>query len=154
MTQFYAGVGNRKAPEPILDLIKVYATVMRLKGYTLRSGGAVGPDKHFQHYAGLKKEIIWALESHRYPAWYEMAERYHGGWHNCDEDARRFLARNCAIVLGYDLATPVEFVIAWTPGGAVTGGTGHTIRIAKAHNIPVYNLASRFDCAELEERIF
>lgn len=150
MTKFYAGVGNRKAPYEILDLIKVYATVLRLKGYTLRSGGAVGPDKHFQHYAGLKKEIIWALESHRYPAWYEMAERYHGGWHNCDEDARRFLARNCAIVRGYDLATPVEFVIAWTPGGS----DSHLIRIARAHDIPVYNLASRADCAELEERIF
>ena len=46
-------------------------------------------------------------------------------------------------MLGDDLDQPVSFVVCWTPGGEVTGGTGQALRIAAdpQYNIPVFNLA-------------
>lgn len=35
---------------------------------------------------------------------------------------------------------PVKFVACWTPGGEVVGGTGHALRVAKAHGVPIRNL--------------
>lgn len=50
-------------------------------------------------------------------------------------------ARNCYQVLGADLRTPTQFVICWTPRGSGEGGTGQALRIAKAYNIPIFDLA-------------
>ena len=36
---------------------------------------------------------------------------------------------------------PADAVICWTERGRVSGGTGMTIRLARAHGIPVFNLA-------------
>ena len=32
--------------------------------------------------------------------------------------------------------------MCWTPNAAISGGTGQALRIARAHSIPVYNLAN------------
>ena len=53
------------------------------------------------------------------------------------------MARNTYQVLGLDLMSPVDFVICWTPLGRDDGGTGQAIRIANAHNIPVYNTRNK-----------
>ena len=68
--------------------------------------------------------------------------------------ARNLHARNTAILLGEDAATPVHAVVAWTVGGAVRGGTGQGIRIAHRYGIPALNLGSmhpRAVCERLEE---
>jgi hypothetical protein len=44
------------------------------------------------------------------------------------------------IILGKNLDEPVKFVVCWTPGGKVVGGTGVAIQIAHKNNIPVINL--------------
>ena len=36
---------------------------------------------------------------------------------------------------------PVDMVICWTPDAMKRGGTGQSILIAEAHNIPVFNMA-------------
>ena len=56
--------------------------------------------------------------------------------------ARKFHARNCYQVLGKDLQSPSNFVLCWTPGGAVTGGTGQALRIAIDRGIPVFNMGA------------
>ncbi len=43
-------------------------------------------------------------------------------------------------VLGSDLETPVSFVVCWTIGGKISGGTGQALRIAKDLGIPIFNL--------------
>ena len=50
------------------------------------------------------------------------------------------MARNALQVLGTDGQTPVDFIMCWTPNGSGSGGTGQAIRIARALNIPVFDL--------------
>ena len=70
----------------------------------------------------------------------ELAASVHPAWHRCNEWARGMHSRNCHQILGYDLETPVDAVICWTPGGRIQGGTATALRLAIAEGIPVYNL--------------
>ena len=69
-----------------------------------------------------------------------IASEVHPAWDRCNEWARGMHSRNCHQILGYDLQSPVDAVICWTPDGAVVGGTATVIRIAMKYDIPVFNL--------------
>ena len=69
-----------------------------------------------------------------------IASEVHPAWDRCNEWARGMHSRNCHQILGYDLQSPVDAVICWTPDGAVVGGTSTAIRISMKYNIPVFNL--------------
>ena len=69
-----------------------------------------------------------------------LASQVHPAWDRCNEWARGMHSRNCHQILGYDLKSPVDAVICWTPDGAVVGGTATSIRIAMKYDIPVFNL--------------
>jgi len=69
-----------------------------------------------------------------------IASEVHPAWDRCNEWARGMHSRNCHQILGYDLQSPVDAVICWTPDGAVVGGTATAIRISMKYNIPVFNL--------------
>ena len=45
--KYYAGIGSRLTPAPVLDLMNRIATHLVKKGWTLRSGGADGADTAF-----------------------------------------------------------------------------------------------------------
>ena len=69
-----------------------------------------------------------------------IASEVHPAWDKCNDWARGMHSRNCHQILGYDLKSPVDAVICWTPDGNVVGGTATAIRIALKYNIPVFNL--------------
>ena len=69
-----------------------------------------------------------------------IASEVHPAWDKCNELARGMHSRNCHQILGYDLQSPVDAVVCWTPDGNVVGGTATAIRIALKYNIPVFNL--------------
>lgn len=69
-----------------------------------------------------------------------IASEVHPAWDKCNEWARGMHSRNCHQILGYDLQSPVDAVICWTPNGKIKGGTATAIRIALKYNIPVFNL--------------
>ena len=69
-----------------------------------------------------------------------IASEVHPAWERCNEWARGMHSRNCHRILGYDLKSPVDAVICWTPKGNMVGGTSTAIRIAIKYNIPVFNL--------------
>ena len=69
-----------------------------------------------------------------------IASEVHPAWDMCNEWARGMHSRNCHQILGYDLKSPVDAVICWTPDGKIQGGTSTAIRIALKYNIPVFNL--------------
>lgn len=69
-----------------------------------------------------------------------IASEVHPAWDKCNEWARGMHSRNCHQILGYDLQSPVDAVICWTPNGKIQGGTATAIRIALKYNIPVFNL--------------
>ena len=69
-----------------------------------------------------------------------IASEVHPAWNRCNEWARGMHSRNCHQILGYDLQSPVDAVICWTPDGNVVGGAATAIRIAMKYDIPVFNL--------------
>lgn len=72
-----------------------------------------------------------------------IASEVHPAWDKCNEWARGMHSRNCHQILGYDLQSPVDAVICWTPDGKIQGGTATAIRIALKYNIPVFNLGTK-----------
>lgn len=151
----YAGIGPRDdVPMHILDLMNMIAVTLAQRGYMLRSGRARGCDTAFEAGArsvGGPIDTFDAGDADKRAHWFTHARKYHMGWPHLNRDAQRLLARNSAVICGANLQNPVDAVITWTPNGIVgpTGGTGHALRIAHAHKIPVYNLGRDWEAADL-----
>ena len=137
--KIYTGIGARKTPKHDLSFITRLAARLAANHWALRSGGAAGADSAFAAGVGSGLKCIYRPEDAT-PEALSMAERFHPAWHKCSPVARLLHARNCFQILGRDLATPTLMVICWTKGGAGHGGTGQAIRIARASNIPVFDL--------------
>ena len=147
--KYYAGIGSRKTPPHILDLMTHVAKYMKNLDWILRSGAAEGADTAFENGAGGLKEIFTA-SSHIPQEAMDTVERYHPAPDYLTPYVKKLMARNAMQIFGANMNTPVSFVICWTPDGAngtskptsrVSGGTGQAIRIAAANNIEVLNLA-------------
>ncbi len=147
MLQTYTGVGSRKTPNNILDLMRNIAIKMAYCGFTLRSGGATGADTAFEQGAGNKKEIFYANDATVEAM--TISKQFHPAWHKCGNYAKKLHGRNAFQVLGRNLATPADVLICWTPDACKnhaqrkysTGGTGTAISIADAYQVPIVNLA-------------
>lgn len=145
----YTGIGSRETPSHVLALMTGIATALEGRGYILRSGGAPGADSAFEAGANTLKEIYipWlgfngsTSKLLPTPEAFIMAEKFHPAWQRCRRGARALHARNCHQVLGLDLKSPAEFIICWTKDALGGGGTGQALRIAKAHDIKIYDLA-------------
>jgi hypothetical protein len=141
MKKYYAGVGSRKTPLDICLLMSDIAFYLEQKNWTLRSGHAYGADISFE--SGIVRpsdtcEIFKADDATDNAL--ENAKLYHPNWAGCDNNVRKLHARNSMIILGKDLDSPVDFVVCWTEGGLEKGGTGQSLRVAKANNIRIFNL--------------
>ena len=154
----YAGIGARKTPVEVQIVMSNIATWLSNKGYTLRSGGAIGADTAFEKGANSNKEIFYA--HHATDAAMAVAMTYHSHWSSCSDYAKKLHARNAFQILGDPLyLDPVDFVICWTPDGCErhedrtreTGGTGTAISIASMNDIRVYNLYNESSINELRE---
>ena len=82
-----------------------------------------------------------------------IAREHHPNWGILSNTGWDFMTRNVYQVLGYDLKTPSLFIVCWTPGGKVVGGTGQALRIAKTYKIPVLNFGNMSD-DEIADQIF
>lgn len=154
MTSYYGGVGARDTPPSIMGLMTNLARVYRAHGLILRSGGAEGADQAFSEGAGGEAVIYTPWHGFKTAAlgdkvvcgdhvWLrDIAQRLHPAWEKCTRGGRGLLTRNGAIALGADQNEIVksQFVIGWTEGGKVEGGTGQMIRVCKDYNIPFVNL--------------
>ena len=72
-----------------------------------------------------------------------IASEVHPAWDRCNEWARGMHSRNCHQILGYDLQSPVDAVICWTPDGAVVGGTATALKLSMKAGIPIFNLGTK-----------
>lgn len=153
----YAGIGSRETPTDVLR-------TMYLLGYhltrsaLLRSGHAVGADMAFEAGARDAKGgtvIFTPGDAENNPNWFHHAKRYHPAWAVCSPYARNCHARNSAIVLGANLDDPVDFIVCWTRGGRIAGGTGQALRIATSDEwkdrIRVFNLFDDPKALKLQE---
>ena len=149
----YAGIGARVTPPDVLARMTNIATLLAMQGMVLRSGGARGADRAFEEGVDrinprLRIRYI-ALNAERNPAWFNHARKYHPAWSKLSREHQQLHARNSAIMLNDGLNDPVAFVVCWTPGGGVEGGTGQALRIAPDYSIPVFNLAIDGDEARM-----
>lgn len=149
---FYAGVGSRSTPLPIVAEMENIAMRLALSGWVLRTGAGkrkVPPvpdtdsaDLAFERgAASMNGKMIIRVKTGYQPA-LDHAARFHPAWDKCDEHARCLHARNSQVVVGDDFETPARFLLCWTPRGAIVGGTGQALRVADAYDIPTFNLAS------------
>jgi hypothetical protein len=164
----YAGIGSRKTPKPILDVMVEIGMYMAQKGHILRSGRAQGADQAFEDGCNRmngRKEIYlpwWKFEnapmSKGYiiadvPEAYVIARAFHPNWDALSDGAKKLIIRNSHQVLGLDCKTPCDFVVCWTEGGRGEGGTGQALRIAKSRNIEIFDLGIKRKLVELEARL-
>jgi hypothetical protein len=135
------------------------------RGYTLRSGAAVGADSAFE-VGATKKEIFKGFDStgniEKLVA-HEIHPNLKGAMKASGEKAKKagkdpvrsewavenLMARNTNQIFGKNLNVPVDFVIAydssgWTGEGArpEKGGTNQAIDMAARKGIPVINMAN------------
>lgn len=156
----YAGIGSRETPLEDQKVMLQNAYHLAKMGYTLRSGAADGADTAFEMGAErvngqMEIWLPWKgfnrhADTGFYPTQkhFDLAATVHPAWERLSRGARALHARNVVQILGMDLATPVDFVICWTPDGCSdaasrsvkTGGTGTAIAIADRYGVPIWNM--------------
>lgn len=154
--KYYAGIGSRSTPNDIKLKMEDLAEILSNRNYILRTGGAPGADLAFAagatrlNYPGtyqvIRPEQVSVTAIH-------MANELEGEHWPLTYEFSHYLGRNVQIVLGLDLNEPAEFVICWTPNGALKGGTRIGIKTALKHSIPVYNLARVDDTTRLYQHL-
>lgn len=149
----YAGIGSRETPVKILALMQDVAAHLAGKGYVLRSGAAAGADSAFEtgcDRVGGAKEIYLPWKGFNghvstlfsiTPEALNLAERHHPAWERLSDNGKLLIARDGYQVLGSKLDDPARFVVCWTKGARVVGGTGQALRLALSKGVPVLNLA-------------
>ncbi len=146
MNAVYAGIGSRKTPKRITELMARIGSFLGSKGWTLRSGGADGADKAFEFGCDAEqgtKEIFRASDAE--PWAFTEAARYipdnRPPFETWKPYVRGLIARNMMQILGRSGNEPVAFVLYWTQASIVDGGgTGYALRCAENYGIPMYNL--------------
>lgn len=142
-SRFYAGIGWRKTPEYIQNIMYSFSNKIEKKHYILRSGGAQGADKAFENgIKSISNKVIYRPKNATIES-VKMAASYHDYWESCSMNVRLLHGRNSMIILGDKLDDPVRFVICFTKDGLYSGGTGLALKIAEDHKIPIFNLFFR-----------
>lgn len=151
----YTGIGSRKTPQVILNLMNEIGMYFGSYGWTLRSGGAEGADTAFEHghnVSGVEKEIYLPCEGYRNHQsnlylhgpnvntggafsiaemiWAKRDDRK-CEWNNLKEFTKAAFARDIFQVLGAQLNKPSDILICWTEDGEASGGTGMAIKTAQ-----------------------
>ena len=168
--KYYAGIGSRTTPLPIIKLMDDAALFLGHKGWVLRSGGAEGADSAFERGAKkFEKEIYLPWEyfnnntsdlfAKNLPNLFkarEIASNYHPSWDRLSGVVKNLMARNCYQILGKTLDTPVDLVICYckVKNGEWQGGTGQALRHASDLNIPIINLFLDESRLKLEKKIY
>jgi hypothetical protein len=159
--RIYAGIGARVTPPEVLELMTRLAGRLEDDGWRLRSGGARGADAAFeagvqvpgnraiylpgQSFNGRAAGAGGYIDSTQLPGWQQALEtvaQYHPAPDRLSPFARNLMARNAMQILGPNMDRPADLVVAYTPGGAVQGGTGQALRMAGALGIPIRNLGN------------
>lgn len=159
----YAGIGSRATPPEVLSKMQEIAKFLAKKGFILRSGGADGADYDgfevgcdkvngekeiylpWLGFNGSNSNLLWTQEN------WDLASQFHPHWNNLKLGARQLMARNSAQILGAHNDRPCDFVICWTEGGQMKGGTAQALRIAKHYKVKIFNLGEDKDLDKLRK---
>lgn len=165
MYRAYAGTGDGKTPDDVLEQFSSIAARLSELGYTTRVNAEKPVSNYFERNA-LEKEVYlpwnkFEIQGEKFeskfskvtPAAVEtMGEFYQAfkgkDWDQLSDGVKKIISRNAHMLLGSDLKTPVDFLICWTMDGAEkrkdvsarTWFSGPIIALASAKRIPVFNL--------------
>jgi len=162
MSKYYTGVGSRKTPKEICDLMTKIASELEKQGYILRSGGAAGSDFAYQkgvHKLENKQIFIpWknfgygiSLEDlipEKVQDAMELVSIIHPNPKALTDAGWKLHARNVFEVLGSTLKEPSKFLICYAKidkDGNPLHGTRTAWMVAKLHEIPCFNLFIKAD---------
>ena len=151
MTSKYTGVGSRQTPSEYLDLMYEVAAHLGSLGYVLRSGHAPGADKAFEagcdSVSGAKEIYLpWrqfegsdsdSVLDPSHEEVFALTEKYVPYIKYLKQGAVKLLTRNVYQVIGLDLQSPSDFVLCWTEGGKLKGGTAVALEVATDYSVPV-----------------
>jgi hypothetical protein len=153
MSRFYAGIGSRDTPGPVILTMMHIAAGMAERGFILRSGGAQGADRAFAEAVEDNPTTEIYLPWNGFNGCYggivmpstEWSRQLVGAFHPnpaaLSQGAFKLMERNAYQVLGPTPdAVRSEFIVCWTKDGGPSGGTGQALRIARYYDIPVFNL--------------
>lgn len=178
MARFYTGVGSRKTPWYICNIMTTLASILESQNFILRSGGAEGADQAFEKgvsnpdnkmsfleqalFVENGKNILYLKEQIQEARIYIFNNNIHSIWLRLPEKHKSMHTRNIFQVLGLDMNEPSKFTVCWTPDKAKklndtsrkTGGTGTAIGTSSHNNIPVYNLACKDDLNKILNYIY
>jgi hypothetical protein len=149
-----AGIGSRNTPKGILREMQKLGGMLAKHGVWVRSGHAAGADYAFEMGAGQKCLVFlpWkdfnasltmcgqVVDKVDLPAAIREVKILHPVGNKLDNAALKLMARNFFQILGPNLDQPCDLVICWTEKGEQKGGTGFSMKIAEANNIPVINM--------------
>jgi hypothetical protein len=148
VNRYYAGIGSRETPNTILREMKRLSSILEDKGWTLRTGGAIGADTAFASGVKRNAEIWIPWEGFGNPdsnhtvnvvtcedtKSFESVEKYHPKSKDLSGAVKKLMARN------YRVVVDSEFIVCWTRNGVINGGTGQSLRIAIDKGIPIFNM--------------
>ena len=159
--RIYAGIGSRETPPEVLSLMTQLAGRLEQEGWLLRTGDAYGADRAFmtgvqdpkkravylpgKYSRGLRAGDPGIYDSKSMLSWpqaQQLAQQYHGNYANLSPFVKDLMARSSHQVLGPNLDRPADLIVAWTPDGRISGGTGQALRIARDQGIPIRNLGN------------
>lgn len=173
MLKMYGGIGARSTPTDILIIMNSTARLLATDGHCCNTGAAKGADQAFAEGAAegngqVQLMLPWASYEQDWvkglggPGFYPdvliinkimnaqafmSVDMFHPAPDNLTDAVKKLHARNHMIISG------VKFIICWTPGGEVVGGTGQALRIAASMGIPVYNLGVPDTLVAFKEKI-
>lgn len=169
----YCGVGSRDLPTEVEPTLYNISNRLNVDGFTLSTGDAsLGADAVFWQSVNDRKfrfgpvgrkpksnTIVVTETDDAYSVAVEISSIVHPAWRFLPPWAKELHTRNVFEVLGRYLSEPAEFLVCWTPDGAIgkkdvtkkTGGTGTAINLASRFGIPVFNLKNEDSITQLSE---
>jgi hypothetical protein len=166
MDLVYTGIGSRKTPTDILEVMTLLACMLAEDGWLLRSGGAAGADSAFEEgclAARGRNEIYWPWPKFNTrnngiafdtTLGQQIAAEIHPAWKNCSPAAKKLHGRNVYQVLGWTMDAPSKAVVCWTSKGELRGGTSTALVLAQHMDIPIFNLGSDEAAGTSAEELF
>lgn len=172
---YYTGIGSRETPTDVLMLMIKFGAYMAKRGAILRSGAAPGADtafeqgcnqinptlkeiylpwENFDNRSSKEVGVICNWPANVYEQASKMASEIHPAWTTAlTKGAKALHTRNMFQVLGKDLKTPSNFVVAYATldkNGIPKGGTRTAVIAAQNAGIKVHNLFKPEDRQRIE----
>jgi hypothetical protein len=161
----FTGVGSRSASNAAVDRAAAFSRELGKAGHTLRTGCDWGASQAFMrgwrqaegycecylpwptYEIGSWKDPATNLAYFNFivrhgvtQAALDLAKKFHPAWTRASEAARLMQARNCFILLGPYLNTPVDRVYSITFAGRRTDGVGQMLHMAEEYGIPILDI--------------